>query len=155
MREKSEIDNPNDVMRESNSAQSESGTSRAIAGVFEEGFCKGWGQTVPAYPSYRPFRSGSAVCVLKHPANGEARLQVHLFVHSEGRAPPQLGCSDGVSSWEWELAAGWQTVYHDLPAGEGDVMLRFVAREQVDEPWWEFRVNEISLLNSADPRLRG
>ena len=127
---------------------------RAIAGVFEGGFREGWGQTIPGYPSYRTLRSGEALCVLAHPAKDDLWLQVHLFVHAEGLDPPRLTCTDGTSTWTWELVPGWQTLHHRLAVSEAERELRFSAATEADAPWWEFRVNEVSLLNQADPRLR-
>ena len=82
---------------------SEPSQHRAIAGVIEGGFREGWGQPVPWYPSYRALRSGEALCVLENPAKGELWLQVHLFVHTELHEPPALTCTDGTSTWTWEL----------------------------------------------------
>lgn len=147
-------DNPRKMSPEDEMSQPDPATHRAIAGVFEGGFREGWGQTVPWYPSYRPFRSGEAVCVLKHPSRGSAWLQVHLFVHAETRDPPRLTCTDGASIWAWDLSTGWQTLHHVLSDREGTSKLRFSVEEQSDAPWWEFRVNEVSLLDPTDPRLR-
>jgi hypothetical protein len=134
--------------------QPEPAANRAIAGVFEDGFREGWGPAVPWYPSYRALRSGEAVCVMRNPSLAGAWLQVHLFAHVEMRDPPRLTCTDGSSTWAWELCPGWQTLHYHLSASRGTIELRFKAEEQTDAPWWEFRVNEVSLLDPADPRLR-
>jgi hypothetical protein len=147
-------DLPSDGADRNDLAQPEPAVHRAIAGVYEGGFREGWGETIPWYPSYRSLRCGEALCVLTPPSAGDVWLQVHLFVHAETHEPPRLTCTDGTSTWAWKLTTGWLTLHHEL-SSKADVMeLRFAAEEQADTPWWEFRVNEVSLLDPFDPRLR-
>jgi len=128
-------------------------SSWAVAGFNEEGFGKGWGEAVPAYPSYRILGLSGGVCRLMRPCHGRCVLQLRLFFHVERPPVPAIEGRVGKHTWIWRPDPGWLTLQHLLPPGRGVATIR-LGTVADGEPWFQARVVEVRLLPPDDPRVR-
>ncbi|MBN1424248.1 hypothetical protein JXA88_06810 [Candidatus Fermentibacteria bacterium] len=125
-----------------------------MAGVDEEGFCEGWGNTIPSSPSYRVLTPAGGTCRLLRPVLGRTVLRLRAFFHVTRPPVPGIVGRVGKHEWTWNGEPGWQTLCHVLPPGKGVSTIR-LALIADGEPWFELRVVEVRLLPTDDPRVRG